>query len=244
MARSTPKQKINAQPAFVLHQHPYRETSRLLDVFTRDYGRLTIYARGVQRPGSQVRSVLLGFQPLLLSWFGTGEVKTLHAADWQPGLPQLSGLPLLCGFYLNELLQQLLVRDEPHPALFVAYFDAIKALARLQQQSAPDVEPILRRFERHLLQELGLSPAWHVQADSGEALAADGYYHFVPQQGFVASTATEGCPSHLIHAFARDDWQDEALKPWAKLWMRQSLAHVLGERPLHTRQLLIDLQRI
>ncbi|MBM5575512.1 DNA repair protein RecO [Deefgea sp. CFH1-16] len=98
MTRSSSKLRINLQPAFVLHQYAYRETSRLLDVFSRDHGRVTLYARGVQRPGSQIRSVLLGFQPLLLSWFGGGDLKTLHAAQWQPGLPQLSGLPLLCVF--------------------------------------------------------------------------------------------------------------------------------------------------
>ncbi|MBY0444194.1 MAG: DNA repair protein RecO, partial [Burkholderiales bacterium] len=125
------KQRVDTQAAFVLHQYPYKETSRLLDVFSRDHGRVMMVARGAQRPGSQLRSILLSFQPVLLAWFGVGELKTLHSADWQGGIPQLSGLPLLCGFYLNELLLRLLPRDEPHSLLFGSYFEAIRALSAL-----------------------------------------------------------------------------------------------------------------
>ncbi|WP_348944569.1 DNA repair protein RecO [Chitinibacter sp. FCG-7] len=243
MARGAAKNRINDHPAFVLHQYAYRETSRLLDVFTRDYGRQTIYARGVQRPGSQVRSVLLSFQPLLLSWFGAGEVKTLHAANWQPGLPQLSGLPLLCAFYINELLQNLLIKDEPHPDLFVAYFDAMKALA-LCSADAREVEPILRLFEKALLLELGLGLDWQSEAGGLAAINPMLRYQFVAQHGFVPSEAIDACSGHLILQFAGNDMRDEALWPWAKTWMRQSLALLLGDRVLYTRQLLLDLQRI
>ncbi|WP_373975064.1 DNA repair protein RecO [Chitinibacter sp. SCUT-21] len=241
MAKGAAKNRINDHPAFVLHQYAYRETSRLLDVFTRDHGRQTIYARGVQRPGSQIRSVLLSFQPLLLSWFGSGEVKTLHAAHWQPGLPQLSGLPLLCAFYLNELLQNLLLKEEPHPRLFVAYFDAIQALAK---SSSDAVEPILRLFEKKLLIELGFGISWNQLCNSSEFIQPHLYYQFQPQHGFVRSASLDACAGELILQFARDDMSNEALWPWAKIWMRQSLSLILGDKILHTRQLLLDLQRI
>lgn len=237
------KSRINDHPAFVLHQYAYRETSRLLDVFTRDHGRQTIYARGVQRPGSQIRSVLLSFQPLMLSWFGSGEVKTLHAAQWQPGLPQLAGLPLLCAFYLNELLQHLLVKDEPHQRLFVAYFDAIKSLAHCPSDGA-GVEPILRLFEKSLLDELGLGIIWDRIAASEQPIEPALRYQFKVQHGFELSHSAQACSGELILSFARNDLSSEALWPWAKIWMRQSLTAVLGERELHTRKLLLDLQRI
>ncbi|WP_410497982.1 DNA repair protein RecO [Chitinibacter sp. S2-10] len=237
------KNRINDHPAFVLHQYAYRETSRLLDVFTRDHGRQTIYARGVQRPGSQIRSVLLSFQPLLLSWFGSGEVKTLHAANWQPGLPQLRGLPLLCAFYLNELLQNLLVKDESHPTLFVAYFDAIKALSSCDA-AGQGVEPILRLFEKALLSELGLGVDWTKETGGDIAIMPTQRYQFATQQGFSRVQSHDACPGELILQFAENDMHNEELWPWAKIWMRQSLASVLGERVLHTRQLLLDLQRI
>jgi DNA repair protein RecO (recombination protein O) len=243
MARGAAKNRVNDHPGFVLHQYAYRETSRLLDVFTRDHGRQTIYARGVQRPGSQIRSVLLNFQPLLLSWFGAGEVKTLHAAHWQPGLAQLTGLPLLCAFYLNELLQNLLIKEEPHPELFVAYFDAIKALS-LCPADGQGVEPILRLFEKTLLTQLGLAPVWDCDVDTQAPIEARYRYQFLAQHGFARSSHADACSGELILQFAANQMDAEALWPWAKIWMRQSLANILGDRTLHTRQLLLDLQRI
>ncbi len=241
MSRGASKLRINAQPAFVLHQHPYRETSRLLDVFSRDHGRVTIYARGVQRPGSQIRSVLLSFQPLLLSWFGAGELKTLHSAVWQPGLPQLSGLPLLCGFYINELLQRICPKEEPSAVLFGAYFEAIKALSVLGTAS---VEPVLRNFERQLLDSLGYGCNWQTEAHSNRPLDLQLKYEFQYGHGLVPSSGVDACPAHLIMAFAAADFSDEQVLPWAKLWMRQSISGLLGSSTLHTRQLLIDLHKM
>ena len=241
MSRAAAKLRINAQPAFVLHQYAYRETSRLLDVFSRDHGRITVYARGVQRPGSQIRSVLLGFQPLLLSWFGGNELKTLHSAVWQPGLPQLSGLPLLCGFYINELLQRLCPREEPNPTLFAAYFEAIQALSMLGVAS---VEPVLRNFERQLLDCLGYGINWQFEAHSNKPLNLQQSYEFQHGHGLIPSQSINACPAPLILAFASANFSNEQLLPWAKMWMRQSIAVLLGDTVLHTRQLLIDLQKL
>jgi len=96
------------QEAYVLHTYPYRETSLLLDVFTRAAGRVTLVARGARRPRSAMRGVLLSFQPVQLGWYGKGEVRTLTRAEWIGGQPLLQGEALLCGFYLNELLLRLL----------------------------------------------------------------------------------------------------------------------------------------
>ncbi|WP_027467531.1 DNA repair protein RecO [Deefgea rivuli] len=241
MSRAAAKLRINAQPAFVIHQYAYRETSRLLDVFSRDHGRITIYARGVQRPGSQIRSVLLGFQPLLLSWFGGGELKTLHSAVWQPGLPQLSGLPLLCGFYINELLQRLCPKQEPNSVLFAAYFEAIQALSML---GSANVEPVLRNFERQLLDCLGYGISWQFEAHSSRPLNLQQSYEFQHGHGLIPSQGINACPAPLILAFSAANFSNEQLLPWAKMWMRQSITSLLGDTVLHTRQLLIDLQKL
>lgn len=242
VAKSKPP-RIDAQPAFVLHQYPYRETSRLLEVFSRDHGRLTLVARGAQRPGSQLRAVLLGFQPVMLSWFGTGEVKTLHSAEWQGGIPQPTGLPLLCGFYLNELLLRLLPRDEPNPALFAAYFEAVRDLAIFSCEK-DSVEPILRNFERQLLQATGYGPDWRVTS-SGEQVMAELEYVFLPGQGIVPARAD--LPRYdggALLAFARGDMQSEKVLGQSKMLMRQAFSAILGDEPLHTRQLLLDLQKL
>jgi DNA repair protein RecO (recombination protein O) len=234
------KQRVDTQAAFVLHQYPYKETSRLLDVFSRDHGRVMMVARGAQRPGSQLRSILLSFQPVLLAWFGVGELKTLHSADWQGGIPQLSGLPLLCGFYLNELLLRLLPRDEPHPLLFGSYFEAIRALSALPADGV-GVEPILREFERHLLDEMGYGADW-TQCE-GRPVEAWRRYSFDPTQGLVGPQAyLPQYDGKALLAFAVGDYESAATQ--GKMLMRQAFSAILGDVSLHTRQLLIDLQKL
>ncbi|WP_432720147.1 DNA repair protein RecO [Jeongeupia wiesaeckerbachi] len=235
--------RVDAQPAFILHQYAYRETSRLLDVYSRDLGRVMIVARGVQRPGSQLRGSLLAFQPLLLAWFGAGEVKTLHAAEWQGGLPQLSGLPLLCGFYLNELLMKLLPREDAYPALFGAYFDAIRQLGRAANDRAA-VEPVLRSFELTLLRALGYAPALGRLADD-TPLQPTKRYGFDPGLGVVPARhdAMQFDAAALL-AIEAGDFGDERVLAQAKLLMRLAFAPLLADAPLHTRQLLIDLQTL
>ena len=141
------------EPAFVLHAYPYKETSVIVEAFTEAAGRVPMVAKGARRPRSELRGLLQAFQPLALSWAGTGELKTLVKAEWRGGLPLPTGAALLCGFYLNELLLKLLPREDPHPALYAEYAATLHALTR-------DVRPstqaaTLRGFELRLLAELG-----------------------------------------------------------------------------------------
>src|SRR5687767_2024423 len=135
---------------YVLHSYPYRETSLILQAWTERHGRLGLVAKGARRPKSPQRAVLVPFQPLTLDWFGRGELRTLKTAEpTVPAIP-LRGQYLLSAFYLNELLLKLTTRDDPHERLFEAYDRAITDL-----RAAQPLEPVLRRFELALLQELG-----------------------------------------------------------------------------------------
>src|SRR5512138_707905 len=142
--------RLEDEPAFVLHSYPFRETSLIVEVFSRHHGLLPLVARGARRPRAALRGVLMSFQPLSLSWFGKNELRTLHSAEWQGVQPQLRGTALLCGFYLNELLLNLMARDDPHESLFDYYQ---QTLQRLAQEG--DHAFTLRCFEKHMLQELG-----------------------------------------------------------------------------------------
>src|ERR1700675_5081227 len=156
------RERREDQPAFVLHAHPYRETSLIVEAFTADYGRVALVARGAKRPRSELRGVLQAFQPLTLSWAGGGELKTLIRAEWRSGLPLVSGSALLCGFYLNELLLKLLPREDAHPQLFNDYQDALARLA-----AGADQATVLRRFELRLLAELGYALPLTHDVDTG-----------------------------------------------------------------------------
>lgn len=231
------KQRIDGQAAFILHTVPYRETSLILEVFSCHYGRVSMVARGARRPQSSLRGVLMAFQPVELAWFGASELKTLHKAEWVGGVPQLSGLALMCGFYLNELLLRLLAKEDAHPALFGHYFTAVSELA-----AHGPVEPILRRFELALLAELGYGLDLKRDAAS-QPIAAELRYRYVPQAGLQAHPLGSLAGSSLIN-MAADKWQDALTLQQSKLLMRTMLSALLGEQPLHTRQLLIDLQKI
>lgn len=241
------KHKIGDEPAFVLHSYPFRETSLILDVFSRSYGRLPIVARGARRPRSALRGLLMNFQPLLLSWFGKGEVRTLHGAEWQAGQPHLQGTALMCGFYLNELMLNLLARDDPHEQLF-DYYRA--TLLRLAQES--DHAATLRCFEKHLMQELGYALALEREAGSDKAIQPEVCYRYVVERGPVQdyggaeSEPQIGLPvlGKTLLDMAADEYSDPMTAQQSKQLMRLLLSHSLGGKILHTRELIKDLQKL
>src|SRR5512143_20727 len=133
-ARAQPLRRDD-QAAYVLHTYAYRETSLIVEALTEAHGRVALVARGAKRPRSELRGLLQGFQPLLLSWSGHHELKTLHTAEWRGGLPLIAGSALLCGFYLNELLLKLLPREDPHARLYAMYEAALGELAADGEQA-------------------------------------------------------------------------------------------------------------
>ncbi len=240
----SPKARQDGQPAFVLHSYPFRETSLVVEVYARNFGRLALVARGARRPKSSVRGVLLPFQPLLLSWFGTSELRTLHQAEWQGGQPQLTGRALICGFYLNELLLKLLPREDPYESLFSHYQDALLGLASPADQAA-----VLRGFERRLLQELGYGLVLDHDVETGAGIEAGGDYVYEPERGPVPARDSRGgnsvqlCGKTLLD-MACDQYADPVTVSQSKALMRVLINHHLGDQTLHTRQLLKDLQQL
>jgi DNA repair protein RecO (recombination protein O) len=234
--------RVTSQPGFVLHSYPYKETSLIVDVLTRDYGRIALIAKGAKRPHSQLRGVLQTFQPLSISWSGKAEVRTLTVAEWIGGLLPLEKSALLCGFYLNELLVKLLARDDPHPALFDHYVATLNQLAH--NESAPIV---LRMFERALLKEIGVGGDFTVCAASREPVDAAKMYVVDPERGPRFPHPSDDTPrvsGKTLLDMEREDYTDSTTQMQSKFLMRFLLAHHLGGVPLNTRQILIDLMQL
>jgi DNA repair protein RecO (recombination protein O) len=240
---TAPRQRLENEPAFILHSYPFRETSLLLEVFSRNHGRLAMVARGARRPRSALRGLLMGFQPLQLSWFGKGEVRTLHGAEWQGGQPQLQGTALLCGFYLNELLINLMARDDAHEQVFDYYRHALRRLAQ-----SSDYAPTLRSFEKHLLQELGYALLLEYEAGSGKPIDASVSYRYVIEHGAMplAPRLPDGMDvsGKTLLDMAADDYRDGVSALQSKQLMRMLLNHYLAGKVLHTRELMKDMQKI
>jgi DNA repair protein RecO (recombination protein O) len=218
--------------AYILHALPYRDTSRILEVFTREQGRVSVFARGVRGPKARLASLLQPFQPLLMSFTSRGEAAQLTGAesDGGEGLPGLPPAALLSGFYLNELLLKLTTRHDPNSTLFDAYRRALQALA-----SGPQ-EPALRGFELHLLQEVGYGVDL-TRTVAGGALTAQGYYHFRPADGLFTTTAEHSgalLGSSLLNLAAGRLCEPRELAD-ARRVLSAALAHCLEGRPIVTR---------
>jgi DNA repair protein RecO (recombination protein O) len=145
---------IHASSAYLLHATAWRETSLIAQVLSRDYGLVVMVAKGAKRPYSVLRPVLSAFQPLVLSWSGAGEVKTLTRAE-VAGIRALTGSALMSGWYLNELLLRFLPREDSHPLLFDAYDAALLQLGMDGRAAGVGAAGALRRFEWVLLRESG-----------------------------------------------------------------------------------------
>jgi DNA repair protein RecO (recombination protein O) len=234
----------DSEPAFVLHRYPWKETSLVLEAFSRQWGRIALVARGARRPASVLRSALRAFEPLELSWFGRSELRTLHAAERIGGFPFLRGTALMCGFYVNELILRLLPRDDPHERLYLAYEATLRRLAE-----GADAEPTLRGFEKSLLQELGYALPLAMDADSGAPVEPGACYHYEIERGPVQAAAGTGqnrleLRGKTLLDLVADDYSDPLTLQQSKLLMRMLITHYLGDRPLHSRQLLRDLHQL
>ena len=242
-ARAQPLRRDD-QHAFVLHSYPYRETSLIVEAFTREYGRVALVARGAKRPRSELRGLLQAFQPLLLSWSGQQELKTLLRAEWRGGLPRVGGNALLCGFYLNELLLKLLPREDPHPQLFGDYEAALADLAGGQEQAT-----VLRRFEVRLLAAMGYALPLVRDADTGAPVDPAARYHYAFDRGPRREPPIAGPRLPVVRgttliALSEQRYPDAATAAEAKRLMREVLDHYLEQRGVESRRVVQDLQAL
>lgn len=231
------------QPVYVLHTYPFKETSLVVELFAHGFGRVATTAKGARRPRSAMRGMLQSFQPLTATWSGKQELKTLHSLEWGGGLLLLQGEALMCGFYLNELLLRLLPREDPHDTLFEYYSATLKDLA-----NSHNLATTLRRFELKLLQELGYAIPLSIDVHNAPILESQ-TYRYEAEHGAMASSATMSRYDNGVQltgktmlAMANDDYTSLQTQQQSKQLMRYLLAHYLGDKPLHTRQLLMDLQ--
>ena len=231
--------KQSNQAVYVLHTYPFKETSLVVELFSQQFGRIAAVAKGARRPHSAMRGMLQSFQMLSGAWSGKNELKTLHSLDWNAGLSLLKGEALMCGFYMNELLLRLLPREDAHENLFEYYANALQTLS-----NGADLATTLRRFELKLLQEMGYAVPL-LQDENEVAIEAGKTYRYEAEYGACELKSTKNgvqLSGKTMLDMARDDYADSATQNQSKQLMRYLLAHYLGDKPLHTRQLLIDLQ--
>ena len=229
------------EPAWLLHHRPWSDTSRILDLMTRGYGRVTLFAHCARRPNSPFRSVLRPFAPLLVSWSGRPDGGTLTNAELAGAAPAPAPGVLMSCYYLNELLLKLLAHEDRHVAIYDAYATALAELAAGAGTEA------LRRFERVLLDELGYGVDLVRDAGSGRPVDAQRYYLFQPGQGVLAVREETAGPG--IHAgcdllsVARGDYGLPAAQRAARGIYGAAIAHCLEGRGLASREVMLAMRR-
>jgi DNA repair protein RecO (recombination protein O) len=221
--------RIELAPAYVLHHSPWRDTSRIYEVLTRDHGRLSLFARGVRGPKSRVAGVLQPFVPILVSFSLRGDAGNLNAAEPDPGsgeLPPLAPADVLSGWYLNELVMKLTVRHDAQAEIFAHYHRALTGM-----RSGALVARELRLFEKRLLESLGYGLDLRPDRVADGETGALGYHYG------SASAST-------LRSLAAERLDEPAALEEARSILRKALAACLEGRTLRTRQVAEDLRRL
>ena len=245
--------RISEEPAYVLHRHDWSESSLILEVFTRNHGRVALMAKGAKRPSSSLRPILLPLQPLRVAFGGDAEIRVLKSAEWMGGHVMPGGEALLSGCYLNELVLTLVARDDPHPGLFDIYADMVEVIS---SGHGAALQAALRAFELLLLREVGLLPMLDAQTLTLNGLDQDTRYSLVAEGGLRRAEVMDR------NTLAASQWQalqqslnnstpfTETLRACApvaselKPQLRALLNYHCGVHTLRTRQMMIDLQSL
>lgn len=233
--------RVAGESAYVLHRRAYRETSLLVELFSRHHGRVGVVARGARRGRSPLAGLLQPFRPLSVDWSGRGELGTLIGADPVRHSPLPPGDRLLCGLYVNELLMGFIARGDPNEALFDRYELFVRDLA-----GSGDREPLLRLFERDLLMSLGYDLGLLSEADSARPIEPDCWYRYEFEHGLVR---VPGPGNERVYAgrsligLAHGHFSDAATICDAKRLLAVAIDHYRPGRPAKSLQMMAVLER-
>jgi len=235
------QRRILQQPAFVLHHRPFRDSSQLLDIVTRDHGKVALVARGSRRSKSRLAGVLRPFLPLKISWVARSDLGTLTGAEAAGTPAGLHGDEMLSAYYVNELLLHFLHRHDPQPDIYSLYADTIATLA-----ATMDIATCLRSFEIELLRLLGYGLSLEHESGADRPLRADRHYEYRMEQGAVPVSRSDGpmvFSGGLLAAIDEQRFVDREVLAAANRLLREVIAHHLGGKELKSRKVLLELHR-
>jgi len=255
---------IDLQAAYLLHYKLYGDTNFIVDLFTLNHGRVSLLAKGARSSKPRTRTLYQPFRPLLVSWWGDGDLRTLTGIEESGSALTLVGSALPCGYYLNEIILRLLAKDQPQQNLFAHYVMALTELSENPDNPAPT----LRRFELQLLEALGSLPDFAASDRDGEAIDEQRHYLYYPSavqaiavdndDQYIAipkekplpviyhadgETPETGIPvsGRTLLRMASFEIEDKQVLAEMKPLMRRILHLHLGDRPLNSREMFSSL---
>lgn len=232
--------RYTLEPSYVLHARAWRESSLLLEIFSRTQGRVGLVARGARGKRSRWKNSLEPFRPLLMSWNQRSELGTLTEAEQIASPPPLMGEALFCGLYANELMMLFNQRSDPHAALFENYHDLLTGLT-----TGSPPQPLLRRFELGLLDSAGFGLQLEFEHDSNQPLNADQYYEYVPGRGAIPVLAEASHQRPVVSGEALMALKSGNIEPRhqaeLKALMRTLIRFSLGDRDIRSQSFFQDV---
>ncbi|NIL93007.1 MAG: DNA repair protein RecO [Woeseiaceae bacterium] len=235
------QRRVQQQAAFILHHKPFRDSSQILDILSREHGKLAVVARGSRGARSRLKGVLRPFMPLSMSWVIKSDLGTLTGAEVRGAPLSLTGEALLSGYYVNELVLHFLHRHDPQPEIFAAYADTIGALAVAET----DVAMVLRQFEMALLRHSGYALNLDHESGSTNALDPAQSYEYRMEQGAVRVDRTDGLlifSGAILAGIAEQRFDDPAVLRAAGRLMREVVSFHLGGKELKSRKVLLEMR--
>jgi len=221
--------------ALVVRAIDWSESSRICTLWTREFGKVRVVAKGARRLKSNfdVALDLLTVASIVLLRKSSGGLDLLTEAQVVERFPRLRRhLPALyAGYYIAELLADWTEDYDPHPILFDEACAALRELG-----TPPEATGVrLMRFELVLLRELGYQPVLEVCGVCGAPV--DGQ-----RLAFSAALGSVLCPAcqpaqRERRPLSAAAWQalrvlSEAGEAWRRDWspaVRGELRQFLGQ---------------
>ncbi len=237
----TGRKRVDQQPAWLLHHRPFRDSSSILDVFSRDHGRVALVSRGSRSAKSKLRGILRPFLPLNLTWVIRTDLGTLTGAEMQGSPISLTGDALLSGYYVNELMLHMLHKHDPQSDIFAIYTKTIESLAGISE-----VAPVLRKFEIELLRMLGYALDLDHDTHAGEKVRPEARYEYRAEQGPVAVSERGGpmiFSGEELLAIQEQRFSDSNVLRNANRLLRNVIAYHLDGKELKSRKVMREMKR-
>ena len=222
----------------MLHTRPFKETSLLVDLFTRNHGKISVIAKGAKRPKSKIGIIKTPSCLFFVSCTGRGELKTLtHCEIKEYFFPITEAFNSVV--YLNELLIKLLEKEDAHPEIFDHY---LIVCGSLKSKNKEKLEKNLRSFELTLLKEIGYGLNLNFEGNSDIEIKEDTSYKFVPSVGFLPQTKSEPNKNNFsgrdILNLSTGNFSSPDTLLASKQIMRQAIDFHLGNKTLKIREYL------
>lgn len=235
------ERRVQQQAGYILHHRPFRDTSQILDIVTRDHGKIAVVARGSRGVRSRLAGVLRPFLPLRVSWVSKSDLGTLTGAEAAGPPAGMVGDAMLSAYYVNELMLYFLHRYDPQPEIYVLYEEVIKTLV-----STDNVAASLRSFELEFLSLLGYAVNLDHESGGHEPLQGDRHYQYRMEQGLVAVERAEGelvFKGSILTDIAAQRFDDPEVLRAANRLLRRIIGFHLGGKEIKSRKVLKELHR-